>query len=88
MFPLLAEPVMSETINVNRDVIRSDAWKQHVTQVLSQGLMLNPAANNSSYSVTADRPETEDSNNGQLSNGQLSNDQLNNDQLNNDHTDN
>lgn len=78
MFPLLAEPVMSETINVNRDVIRSDAWKQHVTQVLSQGLMLNPAANHSSYSVIADRPETEDSNN----------DQLSSDQLNNDHTDN
>lgn len=68
MFPLLAEPVMSEAIDINRDVIRSDAWKQHVTQVLSQGLMLSPATNHNSHCSNANQSSTHQSSNDHTNN--------------------
>lgn len=38
VFPLLAEPVMSQVLNIDRNTIVSDEWKHHLTLVLTQGL--------------------------------------------------
>lgn len=38
LFPLIAEPLLKEIAQVDRHVVSSDAWKQHITLLLKQGL--------------------------------------------------
>lgn len=38
LFPLISEPLMKETLGIQRSTLQSDEWKQHVTQVLTCGL--------------------------------------------------
>jgi len=38
LFPMLTEPLMSHVLGIQRNTLRSEAWKQHLTQVLTQGL--------------------------------------------------
>lgn len=44
LFPLIAEPLLSEVAQVDRQVVSSDAWKQHITLLLNQGLQATDAS--------------------------------------------
>ncbi|MBV7264486.1 TetR/AcrR family transcriptional regulator [Photobacterium sp. WH24] len=37
-FPMIAEPLIQDVLGVDRQVLRSSAWKQHLTLLLTQGL--------------------------------------------------
>ncbi|GAB6262519.1 TetR/AcrR family transcriptional regulator [Photobacterium sp. CCB-ST2H9] len=46
-FPMIAEPLIQGVLGVDRQVLRSDAWKQHLTLLLTQGFGHFPAQGDS-----------------------------------------